>query len=163
MTEEITKMLFSGLIGMITAGIPAYIAGRNNYKIELLKIEGKNSEKLYDKRIIPYEELMKELDRIYAVRKKFKKPNEMIERNRECLNNIRVWKREHNYLLDKNTSLKKFYKLEEALAANPGNGDAYHPSQLEKIEKARVDFVNSLNADLNILHKLTENMQKKLD
>lgn len=162
MSDTVLVALIS-LIGVLTSVLVSSIVARGVAANELLKIQAKFSDKLLDKRLSLYEELWEQVDRIYTMRKKFKGAAVIDARNKECLQNLRLWKRKHGILFSSEDSLKTFYSLESALAANPGNGNSgYTDEQLEKIETARNQFRKSLMDDLGILHSSTKNAKNKL-
>lgn len=120
-----------------------------------LFLKWKSTSALLRERKEEYRSLFTIVERIYVGRKTHKSAQEILVRNRECLGDLRNWKRNHDHIFS-NKTVKSYYGLQDALKANPGgmnsNSKSYTKKQLDNMEKRRSDFSVKLQKDTDMVY-----------
>ncbi|NMH64311.1 hypothetical protein [Shewanella salipaludis] len=154
MSETVMVSLIAGSVSLIVAlfGILAtQIQYRNALRKIKIDLENKYTERLYEERINIYPEGFRIASRI----RKLRKPELITPKHvqEEILKELNIWSEGSAGLYLSNNAIDAYFKLREALAKNPGNGEFYTEIQADNLWKARSEFRKALREDIGNLHK----------
>lgn len=151
MNEKIVIAVFAGFVSLIVSIISAYISYRKinyDFKLKEKEISHIYIEKLYDMRLVSYEEAFNLTEDLG--KRRGKSNEEVAIVIEDGLNNIVEWKKGTASLILSDDSLKAYYVLYDCLKVNPESEFNYSDKQIDKIWHARNSFRRKLRSEIII-------------